>query len=69
MSGMTFLDLNSAFEIAEFPANYTDQQRTAALIYLSDVVKKIKEIEKNKKNSLKELENSKIHKKTNLFAV
>lgn len=68
---MTFLDLNSAFEIAEFPANYTDQQRTAALIYLSDVVKKIKnkEIEKNKKNSLKELENSKIHKKTNLFAV
>lgn len=40
MSSMQFMSLKDALEIAEFPANYNQQQVVAALVVLANVVKK-----------------------------
>ena len=59
MSSMHFLDLNFALEIAKFPTNYTEQQKTAALIYLANVVKNT--INNNEKQDETSIEHYKCH--------
>lgn len=51
MSSMQFMSLKDALEIAEFPANYNQQQIVAALVVLANVVKKEICNKTDKKNS------------------